>query len=50
MADKEFKTTEEQLPTDIFNEMKSDIVALTKKYPFVRMKYYGFRDNWQQML
>ena len=38
------------IPTDIFNEMKSDIVALTKKYPFVRMKYYGFRDDWQQML
>ena len=38
------------LPTDIFNEMKSDIGALTKKYSFVRMKYYGFRDDWQQML
>ena len=38
------------LPADIFNEMKSDIVALTKKYSFVRMKYYGFRDDWQQML
>ena len=38
------------LPADIFNEMKIDIVALTKKYSFVRMKYYGFRDDWQQML
>ena len=38
------------LPADIFNEMKTEIVNLTKKYPFVRMKYYGFRDDWQQML
>lgn len=38
------------LPADIFNEMKESIIALTKKYPFVRMDYYGFRSDWQQKL
>ena len=38
------------LPADKFTEMKISIIALTKKYPFVRMDYYGFRDDWQQKL
>lgn len=38
------------LPPDNFNKMKNSIIALTKKYPFVRMDYYGFRDDWQQEL
>lgn len=38
------------LPADKFNEMKKNIIALTKKYPFVRMDYYGFRSDWQQKL
>lgn len=38
------------LPADKFNEMKKSIIALTKKYPFVRMNYYGFRSDWQQKL
>ena len=38
------------LPADTFNEMKQSIIALTKKYPFVRMDYYGFRNDWQQKL
>lgn len=38
------------LPPDQFNEMKKSIVELTKKYPFVRMDYYGFRNDWQQKL
>ena len=38
------------LPGDIFNEMKESIIALTKKYPFVRMDYCGFRNDWQQKL
>lgn len=38
------------LPADKFNEMKEAIIALTKKYPFVRMDYYGFRSDWQQKL
>lgn len=38
------------LPADKFSEMKVSIVSLTKKYPFVRMDYYGFRSDWQQKL
>lgn len=38
------------LPADIFNEMKRSIITLTKKYPFVRMDYYGFRSDWQQKI
>lgn len=38
------------LPPDSFMEMKESIIALTKKYPFVRMSYYGFRTDWQQKI
>lgn len=38
------------LPSDNFSEMKDSITRLTKKYPFVRMDYYGFRSDWQQKL
>ena len=38
------------LPTDTFIEMKNSIIDLTNKYPFVRMDYYGFRDDWKQKL
>lgn len=38
------------LPTDIFSEMKNSIISLTKKYPFVRMDYYGFRSDWKEKL
>lgn len=38
------------LPADKFIEMKNSIVALTEKYPFVRMDYYGFRNDWQQKI
>ena len=38
------------LPSNIFSEMKESIIALTKKYPFVRMDYYGFRNDWKQQL
>ncbi len=38
------------LPADKFSEMKDSIISLTKKYPFVRMDYYGFRSDWQQKL
>ena len=38
------------LPTDKFCEMKNSIILLTQRYPFVRMDYYGFRNDWQQML
>ncbi len=36
------------LPADKFSEMKNSMIALTQKYPFVRMDYYGFRSDWQQ--
>lgn len=38
------------LPTDTFNEMKQRVINLTKKYPFVRIDYYGFRNDWQSKL
>ncbi len=33
-----------------FTMMKSDIYNLTKKYPFVNLKYYGFREDWHEVL
>ena len=33
-----------------FKTMQEDIIALTEKYPFVRMEYYGFRRDWQQKI
>lgn len=33
-----------------FSDMKSEIALLTKKYPFVNMKYYGFRNDWLTIL
>lgn len=38
------------LKPDEFSEMKNEIVALTQKYPFVNMRYYGFRDDWMSVL
>jgi abortive infection bacteriophage resistance protein len=36
------------LQTKDFKEMKQSIITLNDKYPFVRMDYYGFRDDWKQ--
>lgn len=33
-----------------FEETKAEVIALHKKYPFVSMRYYGFRDDWEQLL
>ena len=33
-----------------FVEMKKSIINLTKKHPFVRMDYYGFRSDWKEKL
>ena len=33
-----------------FDNMKAEIVALRKKYPFVSMRYYGFREDWEAVL
>jgi abortive infection bacteriophage resistance protein len=38
------------LPHNHFYDLKKSIVGLSKKYPFVRMSYYGFRDDWKQEL
>lgn len=37
------------VPED-FSTMKQEIEALTEKYPFVRMSYYGFREDWKKQL
>lgn len=36
-------------PND-FAAMKNEIEAITQKYPFVRTKYYGFRNDWKYKL
>ena len=33
-----------------FSSMKAEIVALCLKYSFVKMSYYGFRDDWTTVL
>ena len=38
------------LPYDEFCKMKQKIVVVSAKYPFVRMDYYGFRNDWQEKL
>lgn len=38
------------LQADDFSSMKQEIETLTMKYPFVRMSYYGFRNDWKNKL
>lgn len=38
------------LKSEDFAELKAEMLSLTAKYPFVKMKYYGFPDNWQKVL
>lgn len=33
-----------------FDTMKIEIADLSRKYPFVNLKYYGFRKDWEKML
>ena len=33
-----------------FSTLKSEIETLSKKYPFVNLKYYGFREDWKEVL
>lgn len=40
----------EFLSCDDFSEFKSQLILLTQKYPFVDMKYYGFRSDWKTVL
>ena len=32
------------------SEMKQEIIQLSKKYPFVDLKHYGFRADWTAKL
>lgn len=38
------------LKPEEFSAMKAEIVALSQKYPFVNLRYYGFREDWQTVL
>lgn len=33
-----------------FSEMKSEIETLSKKYSFVNLRHYGFREDWKKLL
>lgn len=37
------------LPQD-FEILKEHLIELKNKYPFVEMRYYGFPDNWKEIL
>ena len=38
------------LKPEEFMELKLGLVSLKSKYPFVSMRYYGFRDDWKDCL
>ena len=38
------------LPAESFSAMKSRIVELSEKIPFVAMRYYGFPDDWKECI
>lgn len=38
------------LTNESFFELKSDLISLHNRYPFVGMKYYGFREDWKENL
>ena len=38
------------LKSEEFDSLKSDIVSLTQKYPFVSMRYYGFPADWEMLV
>lgn len=38
------------LSAEDFQALKEEIIALTSKIPFVEMKYYGFPDDWQNLI
>lgn len=33
-----------------FSAMKDEIIELSNKYPFVNLRYYGFREDWKTIL
>ena len=38
------------LSAEDFQSLKTEMVTLTSKIPFVEMKYYGFPDDWQNLI
>jgi hypothetical protein len=38
------------LSAEDFQSLKAELVALTSKIPFVELKYYGFPDDWQNLI
>jgi len=38
------------LSAEVFQSLKAEMVTLTSKIPFVEMKYYGFPDDWQNLI
>ena len=38
------------LSAEDFQALKAEIITLTSKIPFVEMKYYGFPDDWQNLI
>lgn len=38
------------LSSEDFKEMKKQIVNLNQEIPFVSMRYYGFPDNWKEVI
>ncbi|MGM9641240.1 MAG: Abi family protein [Faecousia sp.] len=38
------------LSQEDFAMLKAEIIALTEKIPFVQMKYYGFPDDWKNVI
>lgn len=38
------------LKPEEFDSMKKEIIDLSEKLPFVSLRYYGFCDNWQDIL
>lgn len=38
------------LSTSDFNEFKKKLIALSDRFSFVKMRYYGFRSDWRQRL
>ncbi len=33
-----------------FDNLRTFLIELNKKYPFVNMKYYGFREDWKEQV
>ena len=38
------------LTAEEFLSLKLSLIRLTEKYPFVSLRYYGFRDDWKDIL